>query len=382
MSLRFLQFLTPPQPVTRPEYDGLEFRWRMLTFRPALFKQEAVILAIALVYIAAYFIGKKMNANRANKWFKEQRSILTAQFSRPWQREGLIQDGSSDFFIYSTGRRALTSLHTTLSLRPRHDLAQVAFQFGRGLIELDYKPCDEVELNFAFRNTPGKEGVPDCVWAVVAKDQIRGIKENRWDLTFTKTTDNPSLPPSLTVMSEIADVTTNLLKPLGTLSLPAVLSDPALLPYFRSLSLTDQPRTRPKAPPAPGAPRTRHLILSLALPPPSAAQAVRPLIAASFQLVDAIAGEGKVFGSRGGLAAALRPETKSKLRKVREELARELKEEAGKEKAEEKAEEKAAAKKKAEEERLSKLSASDQKKEMEREKKRLMRKTQGKVKTR
>ena len=60
--------------------------------------------------------------------------------------------------------------------------------------------------------------------------------------------------------------------------------------------------------------------------------------------------------------ASLRPETRIKLKKAREEIEKQLKEEAEREKKEEVAEEKAAAKKKAEEERLSRLSAADQKK--------------------
>lgn len=51
------------------------------------------------------------------------------------------------------------------------------------MVELEYKVYDEVELDFTFKETPGKEGaVPECVWAVVAKDEIRGIRERRWDL--------------------------------------------------------------------------------------------------------------------------------------------------------------------------------------------------------
>ena len=63
--------------------------------------------------------------------------------------------------------------------------------------------------------------------------------------------------------------------------------------------------------------------------------------------------------------ASLRPETRIKLKKAREEIEKQLKEEAEREKKGEVAEEKAAAKKKAEEERLSRLSrlsAADQKK--------------------
>ena len=83
--------------------------------------------------------------------------------------------------------------------------------------------------------------------------------------TFTKTSENSALPPTLAVMAEFADITTNLLKPYGAFSLPAALSAPAVQPYFKSLSLTDQPRVRPSTPLAP-AERTKRLILSLALP--------------------------------------------------------------------------------------------------------------------
>ena len=71
--------------------------------------------------------------------------------------------------------------------------------------------------------------------------------------TFTKTTENASLPPSLSVMSgeqyiplqqslytnqaplEFADVTEQL---LDKHSLAKILNDPAILPYFRSLSVS------------------------------------------------------------------------------------------------------------------------------------------------
>ena len=158
----------------------------------------------------------------------------------------------------------------------------------------------------------------------------------------------------------------NLMKQHGPLSLSKALSDPAVLPYFRSLSLTDQPRKRPEAP-LPE--RKKRLILTLRLPPASDAKATVPLVAACFQLVDVIAGVGGWGIGKGaggkpgvGLAQSLRPETRFKLRAARERLDKELQEEALREKKEEIEAERAAAKKKAEEERLSKLSAAEQKK--------------------
>ena len=95
-----------------------------------------------------------------------------------------LVDGNSDFFVYSTGRRALASLHTTFTLRPRHDLFQYLFQVVRNLIELDYNAYDEVKLGPTFRELVGKGGAgPECVWAVVAKDEIKKIRDARRDLS-------------------------------------------------------------------------------------------------------------------------------------------------------------------------------------------------------
>ena len=132
--------------------------------------------------------------------------------------------------------------------------------------------------------------------------------------------------------------------------------------------ITDQPRERPLLP-IPAEHRERHVILSLRMPPSSKAGATVSLIKAVFNLIDAL--EAGRF--------ALRPETRAKLRKTREELDEQLRREAEAERKEEAEIDKAAARKKAQEERLAKLSAAEQKKELERERKRQFRKAQGKV---
>ena len=127
-----------------------------------------------------------------------------------------MSDGSSDFFAYSTGRRAISSLHTTITLRPYHDFWQLAYQTLRGIVEITYRAEDEVELEFTFQDSAD---VPGCIWAIVAKDELKDVKDRRWDLvsassprvhvrnllclpqSFARVTENQSLPPSLSVMS-------------------------------------------------------------------------------------------------------------------------------------------------------------------------------------
>jgi Protein of unknown function (DUF1682) len=187
--------------------------------------------------------------------------------------------------------------------------------------------------------------------------------------------------------TEFADVTEQL---LDKHSLATILSDPLILPYFRSLSvstsplypapyltsplqqITDQPRDRPFLP-IPAAERQKHIIVSLTAPPPSRAADTVPFISALFGFIDSLQ------------KVSLRPETRTKLKRTREDVDKLIKEDSEKDKKDEVcvflptyyyldwwnwfvsvawqlAAEKLAAKKRAEEERISKLSAAEQKK--------------------
>ena len=54
----------PNAPVTG-DYDGLEFRWKMFTFRPAMFKVEGIMLSVLGVYLLVYALGRMINQSRA-----------------------------------------------------------------------------------------------------------------------------------------------------------------------------------------------------------------------------------------------------------------------------------------------------------------------------
>lgn len=129
--------------------------------------------------------------------------ILEKQFSRPTATGGrdgaaLTSDGYTDFFAFSTGRRAIASLHTVFALRPRHDFFQFAFQFLWGLGDLLYSPTDDVTLDFKLHAATAAS-VPEFVWALVAKGEVNSIKKDRWDLVSRRSHflffPLPILPP-------------------------------------------------------------------------------------------------------------------------------------------------------------------------------------------
>ena len=105
--------------------------------------------------------------------------IYEQQFSKPQQKDGLVVDGYSDSFNFSTGRRNIASLHTIFTLRPRHDFFQLAFQTGRTFVDLQYRPRDELQLDFKLSSGALSE---NFVFAIVAKDELISVKDGRWDL--------------------------------------------------------------------------------------------------------------------------------------------------------------------------------------------------------
>jgi len=131
------------------------------------------------------------------------------------------------------------------------------------------------------------------------------------------------------------------------------------------VQVTDQPRQRPEAPIPPES-RRKHVVLSLSLPPSGRVTDTAHLVTAIFGFIDSLS------------QINLRPETKSKLRKVREELDKNFRTESFLQLSQA-AEDKRAEKRRAEEERIAKLPAAEQKKILEKERKRAIRKTQGKT---
>ncbi|GJJ07468.1 hypothetical protein Clacol_001670 [Clathrus columnatus] len=357
--------ISSPPPIQPEEWDGLEFRYGRVVFRPAQFKIEAAFLGFILVYAVVWLLGRRQNHLRAMAWFDAHKALLETQFSNPLPKTGLIvQDGPRDFFNYSTGRRGLRALHTTAQLRPRQDALSMLIDFCWTLYDLKYTPKDEIQLDFTLQPS---SGTPGLVWAIIKKDEMTNMRRERFDLGFTKGAEFAGLPDDVYVFSEAADITESLLKYTSNLPLAKLLHSDAAHKYFRSLFITDQPAERPEGV-IPASERFRHVILTLDAPPPSDAAATIPLVEICFALIDVL--DSKL---------PLRPETKLKLKTRREEVEEELKKEARKEKDDEQEENKRLAKKKAEEEKLARLSATEQKKFEEKERKKALRRQQGKL---
>lgn len=86
--------------------------------------------------------------------------------------------------------------------------------------------------------------------------------------------------------------------------------------------MTDQPRQRPEGP-LPARSRQKHVLLSLSVPSSGHVADTTAIVAALFPFIDSLS------------TVNLRPETKNKLKKIREDLDKDLKADSEKEKKEE-----------------------------------------------
>ncbi|KAG9001658.1 hypothetical protein FRB90_011576 [Tulasnella sp. 427] len=363
--------LMSPSPVDFPRenYDGLEFRYGRLTFRPAEFMLEGIVLSIMLLYLISGILGTKLNSSRVNAWVKAHTSLLESQFSRPGNEDTVLADGPTDYLLFSTGRRAVAYLQTVFNLFPRQDILQAIYEFGWSMVDLEYSRNDVVTLDFKL----SAESAPPFVFGVVSKYHIKETRKERFDLTyFTKTTESSLLPANACLMSEHVDVTELVLKSPAGAKLISKLSEPAINRYFRSFVITDQPDKRPVTGPLPASKKERRVILSLNLPPSSESGVTIPLVQAVFELIDWL--DTKPTFKDEFIAR--------KLVKARTELDATLAKEFAEPTEEEKeaAEDaKRAAKRKAEEEKLAGMTADQKRKYEEKERKKANRKAQGKM---
>ncbi len=57
------------QPLASERYDGLEYRWKMLVFRPAQYQKEGIAFAFVGLLLAMWYIGASINANKVKAWW-------------------------------------------------------------------------------------------------------------------------------------------------------------------------------------------------------------------------------------------------------------------------------------------------------------------------
>lgn len=149
--------------------------------------------------------------------------------------EGFMKERSAmEFATYATGRQNVAFTDGKLMLFKRYNPATLVVEAALGFLfesmpapkenmqlttypfdgrERDLVPAKSHEQKDAIEATArGKGSVYDgFVWAVVHKESMKGLRDERYDLSLTSTREHAKLPAWCVVMSESAEVTEALL---------------------------------------------------------------------------------------------------------------------------------------------------------------------------
>ncbi|KAK4106442.1 DUF1682-domain-containing protein [Parathielavia hyrcaniae] len=367
------------------------------------FKAEGVILSVITVFLLLHLFGARLNRNKARQWIRAHSAALSFEFasvgfagvpaaaadkkgdellqaladSHVQQGDNLLKENSLfEFATYATGRTNVAFVDVKLTLLKRFNPLVVlietamAFFFDSGeqlqdSVEAVLYPFDGKEaltvpgLPGAAElrgNKEGKSAYDGFVWAIVHKERMKQVRDDRYDVSLTVTKDNPKLPNWLTVMTESAEITEALLTP-ELIKAAELTGD-----QFEYLIVTDQPIEKPKTLDE-TTPRKR-IFLKYRLPSNNEYTNLVPIFKYFLRLPDRL-----VQG------AHWRPEVLRKVKAAREATISQIKKVDEEKLAEERALERERAKKAKRDQELKALDAKAQKKYLEREREKEMKKS-------
>lgn len=256
---------------TAPQAAGKPYtKWYKVHERYSLedFRIEGYILVVVAVIFVFHIFGSRRNRVKAKAWMRAHAPLLRSEFSSVGfngvPSDPDAQDDGSDcikekslfqFESYATGRANIAFVDVNISLTKRFNpiLNGVEYLLGtlmdsapvpRDVVEATAYPFDGREHKIV-PSIPGaevrvnKSTYDDFVWAVVHKDRMQRLRDERYDASLTITKDNPKLPPWLAVMTENAEITETFLTP-ELIEAVTKAGD-----YFEFLIVTDQPIDKP-----------------------------------------------------------------------------------------------------------------------------------------
>jgi hypothetical protein len=259
--------------------------------QPSDFKQEAFILPFVILAVLLHLWGSRANRRIAKKWITVHAPVLQQEYAivgfggrktpaaDEVETEDLLKASASDdltvpeellkaksgqeFTTYATGRANAAFTDVTLTLLKRYNPLVLAAEYVLSFFfESFTSPTERIEATtYAFdgkeadlvpsrggnaggeraeqRKPTSNSSYDGFVWAVVHKDVMKQLRDERYDVSLTSTKDNPKLPPWATVMTESAEITEALLTPqlIGAIESAGEC--------FEYLIVSDQPLNKP-----------------------------------------------------------------------------------------------------------------------------------------
>lgn len=243
------------------------------------FKTEAIIIPFLLVTIFIHLWGVRSNRRRANAWIRSHVGALENEFAHVGFGKKIdmstvspdvamsagdkinpevLREKSKDVFLsYATGRQNVAFVDVKLSLYKRYNPFALITEQGLGFFfesmagtgekaEITAYTFDGKEGQFIPRPRGEEEkrfkdtGYDGFVFAIVNKDSMRKVRDERYDVSLTTTKDHNKLPAWVSVMSESAEITESLITQELANAVKECGDD------LESLIITDMPVDAPK----------------------------------------------------------------------------------------------------------------------------------------
>jgi Protein of unknown function (DUF1682) len=310
--------------------------------QPSDFKGELYLLPFLILAVLVHLWGTRTNKRKAKKWIAAHAPVLKDEFALVGYgtkspelgnvtadnvpADILKEKTKQEFQSYASGRQNVAWVDLKLQLLRLSNPPVMgaewllsmffeSFPAPRQTTETVIYAFDGNEKKFVVPGVPGSDEVgpktgnsayDGFVFAVVNKNAMRRLRDERYDVSITFTKDHAKLPAWATVMSESAEVTETML----TKDLVAAIEKAG--EAFEYLIVSDQPIDKPtKLEEA--IPRKR-LYLCTHVPSGSDYSATLPLFHAFLRLPDHLA-----------QSAHFRPEVLRKLNQTREAEIKKLK---------------------------------------------------------
>ena len=361
------------------------------------FIAEAVILPFIIVIVGLHIWGRRKNKAKARAWLTAHQRPLEKEYAqvgfKPPTKEDdpeikaeshsdgltippeiLKEKTAQEYVTYATGRQNVAFLDVRVLLFKRYNPATLIVEFILSFIfdtmsapkekmeatayafdgrENDLVPArTQEQLDAIQTQAKAKSSVFDpFVWAVVHKEEMKHLRDDRYDISLTSTKDHAKLPLFATTMSESAEITEQMLTP------DLIKAIESAGDAFEYLIVTDQPLDKPQK--LDDTKSGKRLSLSLKLPSGTSAAAYQPTIPLFeyfLRLPDQLVSH-----------ARFRPEVKRKIMAIREGEQSKLRKADDEEKAEERRLENDKKKRELREEKLKGMNADEQRKFLEKE---------------
>lgn len=227
--------------------------------KPSDFYTELILLPFVLVAVLFHVWGTRANKAKARAWVNAHAPILQSEYSivgfnarGPNPPEKVLKEKTANEYIgYATGRANAAFSDIKLTLLKRYNPLMLGLEWGMSMFLDSFAPpteravietyvFDGKEREYVPGSDPkGNSTFDPFVWAVVNKNSMRRLRDERYDVSLTQTKDHIKLPGWLTVMSESAEITDTILTPDLVTALEAAGD---VLEY---MIITDQPLDKP-----------------------------------------------------------------------------------------------------------------------------------------